>query len=103
MLPKWFSAFLVLLQEAWSTRRDAHIRLLKLQVEMLQSRLPGNQVILDPVERQRLMKIGAEVQHRVEDTLEIVSIKTYRRWQREESGGQEPGKVGRPRLSRCAT
>jgi putative transposase len=100
MLPKWLTAFVILLQEAWSTRRDAHIRFLKLQVEMLQSRLPGNRVILDPVERQRLMKIGAEVQHRVEDTLEIVSVKTYRRWQREEAGGKEPGKVGRPRLTK---
>jgi len=100
MLPKWLMALLVLLQEAWSARRDAHIRFLKLQVEMLQSRLPGNRVILDPVERQRLMKIGAEVQHKVEDTLEIVSVKTYRRWHREEAGGLEPGKVGRPRLTK---
>jgi len=100
MLPKWLMALLVLLQEAWSTRRDTHIRFLKLQVEMLQSRLPGNRVILDPVERQRLMKIGAELQHKVEDTLEIVSVKTYRRWRREESGGREPGRVGRPRLTK---
>jgi putative transposase len=94
------TAFLVLLQEAWSTRRDAHIRFLKLQVEMLKARLPGNRVILDPVERRRLMKIGAEVEHRVEDTLEIVSIKTYRRWQREERDGREPEKVGPPRLTK---
>jgi putative transposase len=88
------------LQEAWSARRDAQIRFLKLQVQMLQSRLPGNRVILAPVERQRLMKIGAEIQHSVEHTLEIVSIKTYRRWQREERGGRQPGKVGRPRLTK---
>jgi putative transposase len=100
MLPKWLMALLVLLQEAWSTRRGAHIRFLKLQVEMLQLRLPGNRVILDPVERRRLMKIGAELQHKVEDTLEIVSVETYRRWQREERGGREPGKVGRPRLTK---
>lgn len=100
MLPKWLIALLVMLQEAWSARRDAHIRFLKLQVEMLKERLPGNRVILDPVERQRLMKIGAEVQHKIEDTLEIVSVKTYRRWQREERGGKEPGKVGRPRLTK---
>ena len=55
MLPKWLMALLVLLQEAWSTRRDTHIRFLKLQVEMLKDRLPGNRVILDPVERRRLM------------------------------------------------
>jgi hypothetical protein len=57
MWPKWFVALLVMLKEAWSARRDAHIRFLKLQVEMLQERLPGNRVILDPVERRRLMKI----------------------------------------------
>jgi len=45
------------------------------------------------------MKIGAEVQHKIEDTLGIVSFKTYRRWQREELGGKEPGRVGRPRLT----
>jgi len=48
MKQRWWMAFVVLLQEAWSTRRDAHIRFLKLQVKMLQSRLPGNRVILDP-------------------------------------------------------
>ena len=35
MLSNWLTAFLVFLHEAWSTRRDAHIRFLKLQVEML--------------------------------------------------------------------
>ena len=100
MLPKWFTAFVVLIQQMWSTRRDAHIRFLKLQVEMLKSRLPGNRVILTPEERQRLMKIGAEVTHAVEHSLAIVSIKTYRRWQREERGGKEPGKVGRPRMTK---
>jgi hypothetical protein len=31
--------------------------------------------------------------------LGIVSIKTYRRWLREERGGRQPGKVGWPRLT----
>jgi len=57
MVPKWLTALLVLLHEAWSTRRDAHIRFLTLQVEMLKSRLPGNRVILAPVERQRSRRI----------------------------------------------
>jgi putative transposase len=95
MLPKWLVALLVLLQEAWSTRRDAHLRFLKFQVEILKERLPGNRVVLDPVERRRLMKIVAEVEHAVEHTLAIVSVKTYRRWQREERGGRQPEKVGR--------
>jgi putative transposase len=100
MWPKWLTSVLLLLMEAWSARRDAHIRFLKLQIEMLQARLPGNRVILDPVERRRLMNVGAEVGHAVEHTLGIVSIKTYRRWLQEERGGRPPGKVGRPRLTK---
>ncbi len=94
MLPKWLTALLVLLHEAWSTRRDAHIRFLKLQVEMFKERLPGNRVILDPVERRRLMKIGDEVDHKVEDPLGIVSIKTHRRWQ---AGGARWPRAGQGR------
>ena len=100
MLPKWLVAVLVMLHEMWSTRRDAHIRFLKLQVELLKERLPGNRVVLDPDERRRLMKVGAEVDHKIEDTLGIVSVKTYRRWQREERCGKEPGRVGRPGLTK---
>jgi len=98
MVPEWLMALLMLLKERWSTRRDAHVRFLKLQVEILRSRLPGNRVIPDPVERRRLLKAGAEVGHAVQDTLGIVSIKTYRRWLREQRGGRRPGKVGRPRV-----
>ena len=53
----------------------------------------------DPAERQRLMKVGAEVEHAVQDILGIVSIKTYRQWLRDEQGGRQPRKVGRPRLT----
>ena len=42
MLPKWLTALLVMLQEMWSTRRDAQIRFLKLQAALLKERLPGN-------------------------------------------------------------
>ena len=100
MWPKWLTGVLLVLMEAWSARRDGHIRFLKLQIEMLQSRLPGNRVILAPEERQRLMKIGAEVSHGVEHTLSIVSFKTYRRWLLEERGGRTPGKAGRPRMTK---
>ena len=100
MLPRWLTALFVLCREAWSARRDAHIRFLKLQVEILQSRLPGNRVIPDPTERRRLLKIGAEMDHAVEHTLDIIHIKTYRCWLRQERDGFRVGKVGRPRLTR---
>jgi putative transposase len=45
------------------------------------------------------MKVGAELKHAVEHILQIVNIKTYRRWQREERDGRQPGKVGRPRMA----
>ena len=51
----------MLLFEAWSSRRDAKIRLLKLQAELLREGIPGDRVILSPKERHRLMKIGAEL------------------------------------------
>ena len=54
-------ALLVLLRERWSARRDAQVRFLKLQLEIVRSRLPGNRVIPDPVERKRLMETGAEM------------------------------------------
>jgi len=87
-------ALLVLLREAWSARREAHIRFLKLQVEILQSRAPGNRIIPDPVERRKLLKAGAAAGHAVEHILGVVSIKTYRRWLREQRGERQPGKVG---------
>jgi putative transposase len=98
MVPKWLTALLVLLHEAWSARRDAHIRFLKLQVEMLKERLQGNRVILSPDERRRLMKLCAYLDHDVKHSLDIVTVKTYRRWLREERDGREPGRVGRPRI-----
>ena len=99
MLPKWLTALLVVLQEAWSARRDAQIRFLKLQVEILQSRLPGNRVIPDPTERRRLLKIGAELGHVVEHTLDILNIKTYRRWLREHPSRIVLSKAGSAALS----
>ena len=75
MVPKWLMAALMLLQEGWSARRDTQVRFLKLQVEILQSRLPGNRIIPDPVERRRLLKMGGEVEHATKDSLLVVSIK----------------------------
>ena len=48
MLPRWLTALFVLSREVFSARRDARFRFLKLQVKILQSRLPGNRIIPDP-------------------------------------------------------
>ena len=55
---------------------------------------------MEPLERRRLLKIGAEMGHAVEHTIDTVSIKTYCRWLREEGEGRCVGKAGPPRLTK---
>lgn len=69
--------------EAWAACRDVQIRFLKVQVEMLRQRLPGNRVIVSPDERPRLLKLGAELNHQTDDLMGVVSAKPYKRWVRE--------------------
>ena len=39
--------------------------------------------------------------HAVEHTLDIIHIKTYRNWLREEQAGRQVRKVGRPSLTKA--
>ena len=97
VLTHWLMALLMMLSEAWSARRDAQLRFLKLQVELLRAKLPGDRVILAPEDRVRLLRLGEAMGHQVHDVIGIVSVKTYRRWVREQAEGRKPGRVGRPR------
>lgn len=99
MFPGWVIMLFVLLAEHFSTRRSAQIRFLKLQIELLQKKLPGNRVILSPEDRELLMRAGAELDHNIHDVIGIVNVKTYRHWQRETATGKAAGRVGRPRLT----
>ncbi|MEM9108898.1 MAG: integrase core domain-containing protein [Planctomycetota bacterium] len=92
----WQAVFGVV--ETMATRRDARIRLLQAQIEMLQARVPGNRVILARAERSRLLRIGGELGHQLDDLLSIVAVKTYRRWLREAAAGREVRRVGRRRI-----
>jgi len=91
-------ALLVLLREAWSARRSAQIQFLKLQVELLRQKAPGNRVILSPEDRQRLLGLGSPLGHRVDDLVGIVSVKTYKRWLRDVKAGSASRPVGRRRV-----
>lgn len=88
--PSSLTAAFVMLHEAWSARRDAQIRFPVLQIEPLGARVPGYRVILHRVDRRRLMKMGAQFDHRIEDTRRIVSIKTDKRWLGEQQWGGAP-------------
>ncbi|MEZ6192068.1 MAG: integrase core domain-containing protein [Phycisphaerales bacterium] len=98
MLPHWLVMLLAMLAEAWSVRRDGQIRFLKLQLELYRGKMPGNRVVLSPEERQRMLRLGERLGHRVDDLIGIVSVKSYKRWLREQEAGRSPGRVGRPRL-----
>jgi hypothetical protein len=44
-------------------------------------------------ERVRMLRAGAEMDHDIKDVIEIVSVKTYKKWTREEGAGREVGRV----------
>ena len=97
---RWFFALVHLLHEAGAARRDARIRFLKAQVEILRRKLGGNRVIPSPDDRARLRAIGAELKHAVGDLIGIVTPQTYSRWVAEQREGRKPKPVGRPEIGR---
>jgi putative transposase len=99
-MPRWFYLIRHLLVEAFAARRDARIRFLKTEVEILRRKLGGNRVIPSPEDRARLLAIGRELDHNVADIIGIVTPKTYSRWLMELREGRKPKRVGRPRIVR---
>ncbi|MCA9253898.1 MAG: integrase core domain-containing protein [Phycisphaerales bacterium] len=98
-MSRWVYVVLHLLFEGQAARRDARVRFLLAQVDILRSKLDGNRVIPSPADRSRLLAIGKELGHDVKDIVGIVKPETYRRWIREGETGTEPKAVGRPRIS----
>ena len=97
---RWLYVALHLLVEAGAARRDARIRFLLAQVEILRRKLGGNRVIPSPDDRARLLAIGQELNHDVADAIGIVTPRTYSRWVRELSEGRRPKRAGRPKVAR---
>ena len=97
---RWFYVAAHLLIEATAARRDARVRFLKAQVEILRRKLGGNRVIPSPDDRTRLLGIGRELNHDVSDIIEIVTPRTYRHWLMELRQGREAKPLGRPPIVR---
>jgi len=97
---RWFYVALHLLAEAGAARRDARVRFLKAQVEILRRKLGGNRAIPSPDDRARLLAIGQELDHNVGDVIGIVTPQTYCRWVVELREGRRPKRVGRPKIAR---
>jgi putative transposase len=89
-MPRWFYVLAHLLIEAGAARRDARIRFLNAQVEILRRKLGGNRVIPSPDDRARLLAVGQELNHHVADVIGIVTSQTYSRWIGELGTGRKP-------------
>ena len=98
-MPNWLYALLYLLIENYSTRRDAQIRFLKAEVQILRKKLNRDRIVLGPQERSQLLSIGSELGHEIKHIIGIVTCQTYRRWVQQYIEGRIPKKLGRPRLS----
>jgi len=98
-MSRWVYVVLHLLFEGQAARRDARVRFLLAQVDILRSKLDDNRVILSPPDRARLLAIGQELGHDVKEVVGIVKPETYRRWIRQIEAGKKPKSVGRPRIS----
>jgi putative transposase len=97
---RWIYVAMHLLAEANAARRDARIRFLKAQVEILRRKLGGNRVIPSPDDRARLLALGQELDHNVADVIGIVTPQTYCRWVEELREGRKAKRVGRPKVAR---
>jgi putative transposase len=97
---RWFLVLRHLLVQAVAARRDARVRFLRAEVEILRRKLGGNRVICSPEDRAQLLAIGHELNHSVGDIIGIVTPKTYSRWVMEMREGQQPKRVGRPKIVR---
>jgi len=80
-------------------RHNAQVQFLREQIRILRSRIPSERIIVSPVERAELMRLGALLDHEVKDLIHVVKPETYRRWRQERARGKEPKFVGRPAIS----
>jgi putative transposase len=76
-LLRWFYVALHLLSGADAARRDACIRFLKAQGEILRRKFDGDRVIPSPDDRGRLLAIGQELDQNVAGVIGIVTPQTH--------------------------
>ncbi|MFA7256593.1 MAG: hypothetical protein WC047_03355 [Kiritimatiellales bacterium] len=73
-----FQVFEQLFEARYRRRYDGRLQLMAYQIEMLQSRIDTDRIYTRPEERARLTRIGAELDHDVDDVLLVVKRGTYR-------------------------
>ncbi|MEM6259646.1 MAG: hypothetical protein AAGI37_15310 [Planctomycetota bacterium] len=89
--------YLNLLFAYFSSRQRAQLRFVKEENRILRARLKQTRLILTPEERERLLSIGGEMDHRVNGLISVVTFATYQRWLREKQDKRVPRRAGQPR------
>ncbi|MEM6332266.1 MAG: integrase core domain-containing protein [Planctomycetota bacterium] len=92
-----FYPYLHLLFAYFSVKQRAQLRFVREENRILRARLKQTRLILSPRERERLLAIGAEMNHRVNGLISVATYATYQRWLREKRDQRMPRRVGRPR------
>jgi putative transposase len=91
-----FQVFTMLLAEKFRPRYNVRLQLLAYQVKMLRNRIDESKIYTTPAERAQLVRLGAELEHEIDDVLLVVKPDTYRGWLRpkERSKSTKPGRPG---------
>lgn len=89
---------LVLLARAFHSQLERENRFLKLESQILRSKVKGR-IVPTPEDRARLVRYGRELGSAIKDTISIVTPTTFMRWVRQADGGPIGKRSGRPRKS----
>ncbi|MBM3996369.1 MAG: hypothetical protein FJ303_19785 [Planctomycetes bacterium] len=94
-----WKGFLLLLARATDRELAKMVEFLKVENQILRSKLP-RRVDVTPAEKRQLIKLGKPLGTKVRELISIVCYRTFRRWLKAEEGGApEPrsSKGGRPK------
>ena len=78
-------------------RYNARLRLLEAQTRMLRARIDTSRIVPTPQERAELLRLGAEIDHDIDELMHVVVPVTYKKWLRQLRGGKSFKPSGRPR------
>ena len=93
----WFSPFLFYLARYTENELRRQNQILKEQLVMARELIPKQRIFLKQQQKERLLKLGAELGPSAHKSIVIVHPRTYQRWVREKNCGKKPKKMGRPR------
>ena len=78
-------------------RYNVRIQLLEAQIRMLRSRIDTSRIVPTPAERAELLRLGAAVEHDIDEVMRIVLPSTYKKWLRQARNVRPFRPSGRPR------